>query len=608
MKIKKQILILTRGHAPVLDPKTLFIGVLLSFFLSFQSCIDETPQEVVAYSDYYAGLDDADAAILGLYGQFMTLADQVVVLNELRADLMDVTDNATPELEEINRNTPSKNNSWANVSKFYAVIQTGNDILHNYDIMLKENKLTQPEYDERYSDVAALRCWIYLQLSNLYGKVPYITEPIIALEDVNKYKSNELAPKELVEELIRVMENLPTLENYRLSKLISGEIDGYSLVSFFIPKKALLADLYLYNDEYEKAATLYREILAVGETDDAASRNQNRKYKLYCDVLQANTTPDWYQILYTLDRNDDANAFVNGWRNMFQAMTTDRATLEEFLWFVSYDTKFAPDYTLPQLFNPVNQNKGKYYIKPSAYAVTDIWGSEIQKNDFPYDARGLTGAYDKALDDNYYIRKYSYIEEGYSGSVSGDWFLYRAAMLHLRYAEAANRAGYPKLAWALVNDGMRGEAFRWKKEDGSTYPNDSIDQSSYGPGQPYPAPYNFDGRFSDAPYIRAPWRYNGGVRGRANLPNVPFPDDLTTTKDSILFVEKLIIREAALELGFEGNRWGDLVRVARRLNKEIPGTGTQFLWNDNIAKKFQRSRLAAPDMSSEEKWYLPLYQ
>jgi hypothetical protein len=285
--------------------------------------------------------------------------------------------------------------------------------------------------------------------------------------------------------------------------------------------------------------------------------------------------------------------------------------LEEFFWFVSYDTKFAPAYTLPQLFNPVNYNKGKYYLQPSAYAVEDIWGSEIQKNSFPYDARGLTGAYEQHDGDgNHYIRKYSYLEETYSGGICGNWFLYRAAMLHLRYAEAANRAGYPRLAWALVNDGMRGEAFKWKKENGDNYPNDSIDFSSYGAGQPYPAPYYFDGRFSDAPYIRAPWRYNGGVRGRANLPNVPFPDDgsIASLQDSILWMEKLIIREAALELGFEGNRWGDLVRVARRMNKETPGAGTQFLWNDNIAKKFSRSGLAAPDMSTEDKWYLPLYE
>jgi hypothetical protein len=571
--------------------------------------MDVAPGEVVAYEDYYSGLDDADAAVLGLYGQFMGLAEQVIVLNELHADLMDVTTNATPDLEEINRNAPSKNNPWINVSKFYGVIQNCNDILHNYDIMLAENKLTQSEYDERYSDMAALRTWIYLQLSNLFGKVPYITEPIIALEDLDKYKQNELTPDNMIKELLACMENLPTLEDYRLSKLIDGTIDTYySLVPFFINKKCLLGDLYLYNNEYEKAARIYRELLSTGESDAPTLRNNMRKYRLYSDVWRTSDgTPNWFQILYALDKNDDAGSFYNGWKNMFTATTTSVSDLEEMIWFVSYDTKFAPAYTLPQLFNPINYNNGKYYLKPSDYAVEDIWGSEIQKNSYPFDARGLTGAYEQ-IGDQYFIWKYSYFGDTYTDGVCGNWFLYRAAMLHLRYAEAANRAGYPQLAWALVNDGIPGSAFKWKKEDDSTYPGDSIQYSGYAPGYPYPEPYYFDGRFVDQPYIRAPWRYNGGVRGRANLPNVPFPDNVTTTQDSILFVEKLIIREAALELGFEGHRWGDLVRVARRLNKENPGAGNRFLWNENIEKKFLKSDVAGVDMSSEEKWYFPLYE
>jgi hypothetical protein len=585
-----------------------FISALLICVFPFQSCIDADPGEVVAYEDYYSNLDDADVAILGLYGKFMELAEQVIVLNELKADLMDVTDYATPDLEEINQNRPGKNNQWTNVSKFYGVIQNCNDILQNYDLMLTGNRMTQAEYNERYSDVAALRCWVYLQLSNLFGTVPYITEPVISLEDMNKYRQNLLNPEDLIRELIRCMENLPTLENYQQSKLISGEIDGYSLKLFFIHKKCLLGDLYLYNNEYDRAAQIYREILSNSENEAASTRENMRKYRLYSDVWRtADGLPDWYQVLYALDKGDDADSFYNGWRNLFLATTNSRSASEEFLWFISYDTKFAPAYTLPQLFNPTGFNQGKYYLKPSDYAVESVWGSEVQKNSYPFDARGLTGGFLK-IGNNHYIWKYSYLGEDYVSGVCGDWFLYRASMLHLRYAEAANRAGYPKLAWALVNDGMRGEAFRWKKADGDEYPGDSINYSSYGPGQPYPAPFYFDGRFVDQPYIRAPWRYNGGVRGRSNLPNIPFPAEAVTTQDSILFMEKTIIREAALELGFEGHRWGDLVRVARRLNKEMPGAGNRFLWDENISKKFARSGMAAPDMSSEDKWYLPLYE
>src|SRR5512145_591111 len=125
--------------------------LLFTFILPFQSCIDTVPDEVLDYKDVYANVDDADAAILGLYGQFMDLAAQVVVLNEVRADLMDVTGNATTDLEEINLNRPSEKNPWANVTKFYSVIQSCNELLSNFDKMLDENKMIQAEYNERYS-------------------------------------------------------------------------------------------------------------------------------------------------------------------------------------------------------------------------------------------------------------------------------------------------------------------------------------------------------------------------------------------------------------------------------------------------------------------------
>lgn len=586
------------------------------FFLTlllFQvSCVDIDPDEVLDYKDYYTGVDDADNAILGLYGQFMELAGQVVVLNELRGDLLDVTDNATTDLQEINLNAPSRDNPWSDVSKFYKVIQTCNDLLYNFDIMLDENKMIRAEYNERYSDVAALRTWLYFQLGIHFGKVPYITAPIVTIDDLEKYKGNELTLDMLVPELISCMENLPTLDDYKNSELIQQSLDGYSLAPYFVSKRCLLGDLYLFNNDYEKAATIYRKVLSFGEDLDATDRNSYRKNRLYCYPWTTSGTPDWFQILYTDGKNHDYNSLYNGWRNMFVASTNGRADLEEMIWFIAYDSKYQPGYPFPELFNPVGWNGGKYYLKPSAYAVESVWGGEVQKNGFPFDARGLTGAYQEGAG-NYYVWKYSYFSGNVLTETSGNWFLYRAATLHLRYAEAANRAGYPKVAWAIVNDGIPGAAFVYKKENGDDYPDDSVRIAGNSPFDLYPQPYYFDGRQSNQPYIRAPWRSNGGVRGRANLPNIPFPDDAATLQDSILFMEQVIIREAALELGFEGNRWEDLIRVARRLNDPsqmggAAGKGTHFLWDENIAKKYQRAGIAGPDMSSEDKWYLPLFK
>ncbi len=69
-------------------------------------------------------------------------------------------------------------NPYANPRPFYEVILNCNDVMHNFDIMLRDKKLKLEEYNQRYSDVAALRCWLYLQLGTQFGNVPYITDPI----------------------------------------------------------------------------------------------------------------------------------------------------------------------------------------------------------------------------------------------------------------------------------------------------------------------------------------------------------------------------------------------------------------------------------------------
>lgn len=575
----------------------LFIAIVL---MSVQSCVDNTPEEVLDYNDFYKDMNDADAAILGLYGQFMDLAAQVVVLNELRADLMDVTPNASTYLQEINISKPTRENPWSDVTKFYQVIQSCNDMLDNFNKMLASNKMTKDNYDERYSDVAALRTWVYFQLGIHFGSVPYITKPVVSASDMEPYKDKDLKLDVLVDSLILCMEKLPTLENYKASKLVQSTIDGYSLAPFFINKKCLLGDLYLFAaktpTDYTKAAAQYRDVMATNESNSST-------YKIYTYVNYNGVN---YQVLYTRGKEDDEGSLENYWKTMFTATTTNSNVLSEMIWFVSYDNRFAPAYPFLKLFNPVGVNGGEYLLKPSDYAVESVWGGEMQRNGFPFDARGLTGAYEK-VGDNYYIQKYS-LFDGSSSNLKGDWFLYRAATLHLRYAEAANRAGYPMLAWAMVNNGLNSN-FIFKRSDGTQYPNDSIKVSGSSPFSPYPYPFNFDARVSDPPrpYIRAPWRNSGGIRGRANLPNKPFPVSCVTKQDSIMFMEKVIATEMALELGFEGNRWQDLVRIAHRMNKENPGSGNQFFWNDNLAKKYRKNGINA-DLSTEDKWFLPLYK
>jgi hypothetical protein len=590
--------------------KYIFFLLGFSTVLGLNSCIDAEIEEAVDYKDFYATMNDADAIVMGIYGKVMGIADRLVVLNELRGDMLDVTTNAENDLIEINSQKASADNYWADPTPIYAVIQNCNDALYNFDIMLNTNKLTEDQYNERYSDIAAIRTWLYYQLGVHFGTIPYITKPLANVDDLSKLEVNNLNLTDLIPELIRCMENLPTLGDYKNSKLITGTIDGLSLAPYFINKKILLGDLYLFNNQYDKAATIYREVLAKDETNEITTNHYY--YRLYTDRSWQSGEWNYFNILFNRFTQDDASTYYNAWVNMFKLSADNRYAKYEMIWEMTYDSKFAPTYPFIKLFG--TEGKGEYKLKPSTYAINEMWGSEKQNNGFPYDCRGISGGVKKIAEGKYAVAKYGMTYDALTTPYDneGKWYLYRAALLNLRFAEAANRSesggGYPRLAWAFVNNGVGdlGSAFKWRHADGTEYRGDSIEYSSFGPGKPYPAPYYFDGRANTQPYFRASWRAHGGVRGRANLPNVDM-SSITSKEDSIVFVEQMIVKEAALELAFEGHRWTDLIRIARRLEKLSAGKGGEFL-TEKLRRKYELAGLPVPDFSSESNWYLPLHR
>src|SRR5690606_21690051 len=152
--------------------------------LALPSCskfLEVEPNEVLVKEQMYRNIYDADAAVIGIYGKLLSLAEQHVLWNELRADLLTVTNRANPYLKEINTNDVgaiSVDNPYANPRKFYEVILNCNYVLTNFQVMRAENKFTPEEYNQRYSDIMAVRSWVYLQLGVHFGRVPYITDPL----------------------------------------------------------------------------------------------------------------------------------------------------------------------------------------------------------------------------------------------------------------------------------------------------------------------------------------------------------------------------------------------------------------------------------------------
>src|SRR5687768_7444936 len=163
----------------------LLVAVLWGSLGSCKKILDDVnPGTELDATQMYRDVYDANAAVMGIYGKFMSLSDRYIILNELRADLLEYTNNADEHLRQISTHTVTADNPYANPRPFYELILNCNDVLKNFQVMKEKKTLNTDEFNQRYSDIGALRSFLYLQLGIHYGEVPYVTEALENISDV----------------------------------------------------------------------------------------------------------------------------------------------------------------------------------------------------------------------------------------------------------------------------------------------------------------------------------------------------------------------------------------------------------------------------------------
>jgi starch-binding outer membrane protein, SusD/RagB family len=571
----------------------LSFALLVTGFI-FSGCkkvFDIKPQDQLDQSQAYQNVYDADAAVVGIYGKFMGLADRYVILNELRGDLLDYTVNADEALRQISTHTVTAGNPYATPKPFYELIINCNDVLENFQVMVRDKKMTEAEFNQRYSDIGALRSFLYLQLGIHFGEVPYVTS---SLKDIDAVRNSSNFPRlsfpSLLDSLINFTEALPFKDVYPTGTNLAIGVDGYATQKFYVNKKIILGDLHLWKGNYTKAAEWYRQVMETG-TQGVANGNYYSQYKLGWD---SNGDIDHY-ISYS--RAGDASTLIYNtqWRVMFEQPFGSAGFDREWVWVLPFDSKFKPDNSLVKLFSP---SGGNYLVKPSQ-EIVDLWDGETQRPaqglSIPYDARKLLST--MTIGGQPVAMKYLYNYINYNNLApfnplvkNGKWFLFRQTQMHMRFAEAANRSGRHRLAWGFLNSGIAG-----------AYPAPGTDVTNYHNTLFETYPYNFDARNSGGtgvPFYRADWYRNIGIRARANLVDISVP-----AADSLVTIENGLLKEAALENAFEGTRWPDLLRIALRRND--PSIIADKVYNKILKDGTGNAAAVRAKLMNPANWYLP---
>lgn len=575
----------------------IFLLPVLTALISLPSCekFFEPGQELEItedklFDDWY----EYRATEMGMYGLQQTLVEQMVVLGELRGDLLTITQNADADLVDIYNFTFTKNNKYASPTNFFKLISACNNFIR---ILKKEHpEVMDPEspvtnYDKLYGEALCMRAWAYFNAVRIYGKVPFIDDSpsLVTVEEIEKYINT---PGTYIDSVYisygKEGYYNDTLYNYPIT-LEKNLYDQDLIIDVFTNQlekevKAVGVIHYINNNDISWELTIWNTYamdallgvmyLTKGDYARAAEHLNS--------IIINNTDNLRYQL-------DNSFAYMN-WQNIFTNIDG-----REHIYTIWFNKTYFQQNQLQELFEPWTPHH--YMLKPTRWAITNwetVWRNQIISEDEVNPLRtrmifpGIPSDFYRGYGSSYlYLRngvplnEMDYInmlflraEEDYRNSRAimedVDTIVYKYSINKNRYDQDANFLVYRAAGIHLY----LAEIYTWWVFD-------------RGPG-PSTFTLNAVNMVNDGTnYSPSSARQQMGVRGRVGLGsgydairvgNInyihnPFTNEITGYTDLTgnfpakqLMLEDLILDEKARELAFEGERFYDLMRAAKRRN------------------------------------------
>ena len=591
--------------------------------LLFTSCADMLEAESTRQNIEPSIGEKTDSVFyaFGILQAMQQLADQYVFQGEMRGDLVKTTPYTDNNLRQLANFTATTENKYDSAYVYYRVINNCNYYIAHCDTA-QYNGSTNVVMD-KYIATHAIRAWAYLQLARNYGKVPFFTEPLTEISQIDR-SYPELTLEEILAELSPDLEKyanrfyqVPSLgfpnSNMQVgSPNWESQQKTFRISKCFIPIDVVLGDMYLETGQYADAArhfvtylsrlsdqtfTSYLAPLAsknlnsglFGQDDDIPDRNLISRG----GIRDAET---WSGIFISRNNINDIVSYIPMASTMQNGQTTEVPLVFGFDYYATPEEKSrsgAPYVDEIQLLpsdelNLLSDSTEYYYYASHGANQSDL-----------YDSINVAKCGD--------MRLRSIIHQESSGDSTLQWIdkykyanivLYRVSTIWLRLAECFNRLDMPDAAFAILKDGINDlMTLKYQDTEGgihyymsyvsdktrsqlqTTYPLLSDEYSdrfntlqttgihTHGAGRAvsdYPNGTGTGGNLYRPG--NSPYQYDRIIGKKlAEIPE--FNAANATRQDTINAVEDLICDEYALELAFEGCRYTDLLRIANHKNR-----------------------------------------
>ena len=484
----------------------------ISFMIAvlFCSCNDWltlSPEDGVTKDDYWTTKEEVYASLMGCYSAMIVdgMPEQMFLWGELRGETL--MPNILPDrVQNIMDGDITSTNAITSWKLFYTVINQCNTLIQfAYQAQKSDDSFTDALLAQYQSEAIAIRSLMYFYLVRTFKDVPYITEAIVSDDQVLQIEKSDGSV--VLDSLLHSLELAAPKMATRFGSdpaLNKGRFTAYGVYS-------LLADIYLWKEDYDGCIRNCDRVINSGQVSLLYADGSNR-YQVETNNAITGQLDTVYYVLESEASNFFQELYVNGNsdESIFELQReTDFSNVDYYEMFYASGFFFARVDVLKEL----------YFIP-----------SEVDRTWYDIRSEGIS------YKGNYIWKHLGLMREGVAFSnmrtretMTGNTIIYRLADIMLLKAEALVQK-------AKILEG-----------DDSNVASDEVSN-----------------------LLGGAWTIVKAIRDRSNATEATdlFYGINDKSGLSVSTMEKFVYEERIREFTFEGKRWFDALRHAKRNNYE----------------------------------------